>query len=53
MLKKKSILKEDAMQRQHRLAKLAEAGDKAKQQLGIQEKGAESDVNKHKWKGVM
>jgi len=48
MLKKKPILKEDALQRQQRLAKLAEAGDKAKRQLGIPE-----DANKQKWKGVM
>jgi hypothetical protein len=45
------MLKEDAMQRQQRLVKLAEAGDKAKRQLGIAEEKA--DVNKHKWKGVM
>lgn len=50
--KQKPILKEDAMQRQERLTKLAEAGDRAKKQLGIIEKKDE-DVNKHKWKGVM
>ncbi len=49
--KQKPMLKEDAMQRQQRLVKLAEAGDKAKKQLGIAEEKA--DVNKHKWKGVM
>ena len=52
-MKKKVMLKEDAMQRQRRLAKLAEAGDKAKQQLGVQEKEDDRDVNKHKWKGMM
>ena len=41
--------KEDAMQRQQRLERLAEAGDKAKQQLGTNQE----DVNKHKWKGSM
>jgi hypothetical protein len=45
------MLKEDAMQRQQRLIKLAEAGDRAKRQLGIVEE--KPDVNKHKWKGVM
>jgi hypothetical protein len=42
--------KEDAMQRKQRLERLAEAGDKAKQQLGSKET---EDVNKHKWKGSM
>lgn len=41
--------KEDAMQRQQRLEKLAEAGKKAEQQLGKDQE----DVNKHKWKGSM
>jgi hypothetical protein len=41
------------MQRQSRLAKLAEAGDKAKQELGMQEKPSKDDVNRHKWKGTM
>jgi hypothetical protein len=49
--KQKQMLKEDAMQRQQRLIKLAEAGDRAKRQLGIVEE--KPDVNKHKWKGVM
>ncbi len=49
--KQKPMLKEDAMQRQQRLVKLAEAGDRAKRQLGIAEE--KPDVNKHKWKGVM
>jgi len=49
--KQKQMLKEDAMQRQQRLVKLAEAGDKARRQLGIAEE--KPDVNKHKWKGVM
>jgi hypothetical protein len=52
-LKKKPILKEDAMQRQQRLTKLIEAADKAKQQLGIQPSSTQEDVNKHKWKGMM
>ena len=42
--------KEDAMQREQRLTKLAEAGDRAKQQLG---RNNPEDVNKHKWKGSM
>lgn len=52
-MKKRQLLKEDAMQRQQRLVKLAQAGDKAKQQLGIEEKEDKNDVNKHKWKGIM
>jgi hypothetical protein len=50
---KKPLRKEDAMQRQQRLTKLAQAGDKAKQELGIQEKPDKEDVNSHKWKGKM
>lgn len=50
---KKRLLKEDAMQRQVRLTKLAEAGDKAKKELGIAEQPKEKDVNRHKWKGSM
>jgi len=49
----KKLLKEDAMQRQERLKKLVEVGDKAKQQLGIADKPKEKDVNRHKWKGSM
>ena len=45
------MLKEDAIQRKQRLIKLAEAGDEAKEKLGIKEEKA--DVNKHKWKGTM
>lgn len=41
------------MQRQSRLTKLAQAGEKAKQELGIQEQPKKDDVNRHKWKGVM
>ena len=41
------------MQRQQRLAKLVEAGDKAKRELGIKEEPTKEDVNRHKWKGVM
>jgi hypothetical protein len=50
---KPPVRKEDAMQRQQRLAKLAQAGDKAKQELGIKEEPTKDDVNRHKWKGVM
>ena len=50
---KKPLRKEDAMQRQTRLTKLAQAGEKAKQELGIQEKPDKEDVNSHKWKGKM
>lgn len=50
---KKQQHKEDAMQRQTRLIKLAQAGDKAKQQLGIKEQPVKEDVNNHKWKGSM
>lgn len=50
---KKQLLKEDAMQRQERLKRLALAGDKAKQQLGIAEQPKDKDVNRHKWKGSM
>ena len=50
---KKPFRKEDAMQRQQRLAKLAEAGDKAKKELGTLEQPTKDDVNRHKWKGVM
>ena len=41
------------MQRQTRLTKLAEAGDKAKEKLGIKEQVVKEDVNRHKWKGSM
>jgi hypothetical protein len=51
--KQKPILKEDAMQRQQRLIKLAQAGERAERQLGLEEKEKKDDVNKHKWKGVM
>jgi hypothetical protein len=50
---KKSLRKEDAMQRQQRLAKLVEVGEKAKRELGIEEQPKKDDVNRHKWKGVM
>ena len=49
----KPMRKEDAMQRQQRLTKLAQAGEKAKQELGIKEESNKDDVNRHKWKGVM
>lgn len=49
----KPMRKEDAIQRQQRLAKLAQAGEKAKQELGIKEESNKDDVNRHKWKGVM
>lgn len=49
---KKRPLKEDAMQRQVRLTKLAEAGERAKKELGVKEQSQE-DVNRHKWKGSM
>lgn len=49
---KKRLLKEDAMQRQTRLAKLVQAADKAKKELGVKEQ-PEEDVNRHKWKGSM
>jgi len=41
------------MQRQQRLAKLAEIGDKAKKELNVSEQPTKDDVNRHKWKGVM
>ena len=41
------------MQHQSRLTKLAQAGEKAKQKLGIQEQPKKDDVNRHKWKGSM
>lgn len=41
------------MQRQQRLSKLAEAGDKAKRELNIEEQPKKDDVNRHKWKGIM
>jgi len=50
---KKPLPKEDALQRQQRLANLAQAGDRAKQELGIKEQPTKEDVNRHKWKGVM
>lgn len=40
------------MQRQVRLTKLAEAGERAKKELGVKEQSQE-DVNRHKWKGSM
>lgn len=49
---KKKLLKEDAVQRQERLTKLAQLGDKAKKELGVKEQPQE-DVNRHKWKGSM
>jgi hypothetical protein len=51
--KQKPMLKEDAMQRQQRLIKLAQAGEQAERQLGLEEKEKKEDVNKHKWKGTM
>jgi hypothetical protein len=51
--KQKLMLKEDAMQRQQRLIKLAQAGEQAERQLGLEEKEKKEDVNKHKWKGTM
>jgi len=51
--KQKPMLKEDAMQRQQRLVKLAQAGERAERQLGLEEKEKKDDVNKHKWKGTM